>query len=227
MEEKIYGIDRNVIEKFNRQVITENNIMRKEKLLILPYNTLRVFDLFVQADLEKVKDPTWKGDFMATLRKVLTRKEKDLGKLNNIDSSLVKKLMEDSWIHYYKLAPRTNLYALVETLNNQKFMEDAIVLFHKRNIKEDDLTNAYYDGSIEGLEKFINENRITALAIDDVELLMTLINRGNVSFDWKTVFISKLGYNYYKEDKHNMLLMKYSDKWSEKYAIEVASLDLI
>ncbi len=52
------------------------------------------------------------------------------------------------------------------------------------------------DAPIEELEKFINDNAITAIFMDDVDFLMTLIDRGNIEFDWKTVIISKLGYNY-------------------------------
>lgn len=216
-----------VANRFNRQIITQDNIMRQEKMLILPYNTLRVFDFMVQADLEKIINPDVELDFMRTLRKVLTRSIKDLGKMNGIDSDMVKKLMEDSWMHYYELAPKTNLYGMIETLEQQSFMSDIIVLFHKKHCKDEDFTNAYYDGSIEQLEKFIIENSITALVIDDVELLMTLINRGNVPLDWKTVFISKLGYNYYRDKEHDALLMKHSTEFTDKYTLEVASLDLI
>lgn len=216
-----------LIDQFQRQIITENNMMRKEKMLILPYNTLRIFDFMVQVDLEKVKDPNWKGQFEDVLRKVVTRTERDMGKFNGIDSDMVNRLMYDSWMHYYELAPRTNLYGMIETLSQQNFMNDIIVLFHKQNCKEEEYTNAYYDGTIEGLEKFINENEITALVMDDVELLMTLINRGNVPLDWKTIFISKLGYNYYRHKESGALLMKHSLEFTSKYTLEVASLGLI
>lgn len=220
------GFSNDTITQFAKQVIPTNNMMRNEKILILPYNTLRVFDLFVQADLYKAKDPNWKGDFMKTLKEVLTRSEKDLGKVNDIDSELVKKLMNDSWMHYYDLAPRTNAYSMLETLGEQKFISDMIVLFHKKNCHDEEFTNAYYDGSIEELEKFISENDITAVMMDDVELLMTLINRGNLDLNWMTFFISKMGYNYTRTE-HGSLVMKHSTEWTNKYAIEVAGIRLI
>ena len=215
-----------LVNKLNKQIISENNIMRKEKMLILPYNTLRVFDTCVQADIERAKNPNWHGDFEKVLKQVLTRSIKDLGIVNNIDSEIIKKLMNDSWCHYYEIAPRTNLYALIETLSEQSFMTDIIVLFPKHGVKEDDLTNAYYDGSIEELEKFINENGITSIFMDDVELLMTLIKRKNVDLNWKTIFISKLGYNY-ERTEDGLLVMKHSLEWNNEYTLEVGCLSLI
>lgn len=217
--------DDNLI-KLDHQLISENNILRKEKILVLPYNTLRVFDTCLQADLERIKDPNWNGDFETTLKHVLTRTEKDLGKFNGIDSDMVNKLMNEAWIHYYEIAPKTNLYSLLDILNKQSFVSDIIVLFPKKGISEDDYTNAYYDGSIEELENFINKNSITAIVMDDVELLMTLINRGNVDLNWKTIIISKLGYNYMRT-QDGVLVMKHSLEFNEKYTLEVGSLSLI
>lgn len=219
-------VSREIANEIDQKLLTDLNITRSEKMLVLPYNTLRVFDMFVQADINRAKDPNWKGDFMTLLRQVITRSEKDLGKMNGIDSEIIKKMMNDSWMHYYEMSPRTNFYAMIETLQQQSFMSDCIALFHKKNCKDDMLTNAYYDGTIEGLEKFINDNTITAICMDDVELLMTLINRGNINLNWKTIFISKIGYNYYRS-KHGELMMKHANEWCDKYALEVATLDLV
>ena len=226
MDKKESTLSPEIIDQFNRQVISENNIMRKEKILVLPYNTLRIFDTCVQADIERIKNPNWKGDFDTILKHVLTRTVKDLGKFNNIDSSIPNTLINESWSHYYKISPKTNLYPLLDGLSHQKVISDIIILFPKKDIKEDVYTSAYYDGSIEELEKFINDNAITAIFMDDVDFLMTLIDRGNIEFDWKTVIISKLGYNYMRS-KNGTLIMKHSLEFTKKYALEVGCLSLI
>ena len=93
------------------------NIDRKEKILILPHNTLRVVDTFVQVELEKMKDPKWFETVEEVLFRVLTRKEKDLGKFNDMDSKLVKDLIDTEWSRYYEIAPRTYIYELLDVLH--------------------------------------------------------------------------------------------------------------
>lgn len=202
------------------------NIKRPEKILILPYNTLRVFDTFVQVEISKGLDPNWEMDLDDVIYNCLTRRTKDLGKHNNVDSAIVNECIEKDWPRYYEIAPRTKLYSLVELFHNQSFITDVVALFHRKDVSDPALRCDYYDGTIEGLEAYINDNGITAIFMDDVELLKKLMDRGNVNFDWKSVIISRMGYNYYMSLSGN-LLMKYIEELTSRACIEIGALGLI
>lgn len=214
------------LQKLSKQIISSNNIKRKEKILVLPHNTLRIVDVIAQMEIERIKNPNWNESFQDLLFKMLTRAEKDLGKYNNVDSDVVNKIIDKKWSEYYEIAPRTILYGLIEMLYNQSFVTDIIALFHKKDAWDDALTCDYYDGSIEELERYINDKGITCIFMDDVELLMKLINRKNVDLNWKTIFISKLGYNY-MHSVYGDLIMKHSLEFCNEYCLEVGSLTLI
>lgn len=207
------------------RLIDKLNIDRPERILVLPYNTLRIFDALVQVEICKAKDEKWYEPLDEVIYKVLTRKEKDLGKHNGVDSKIVKDLMEADWTRYYEIAPRSKVYDIISILQNQRFVKDVVALFHKKDAVDSALRCDYYDGTIEELEYYIKNNGITTIFMDDVELLKTLIDRGNVDMNWKTIFISKIGYNYY-QDKNGILLMKYMEELSSKACMEIASIAL-
>lgn len=203
------------------------NMKRNEKILVLPYNTLRIFDTMVQIEIEKSKNPEWFQTIQEVTFRMVTRTIKDLGKFNNVDSNIVKEEMENDWARYYELAPRTQLYSLLNFLRCQSFTTDIVVLFHKKDAIDPDMKCDYYDGTIEGLESYITDNGITCIIMDDIELLKTLIDRGNVDMNWKTIIISKLGYNYYKDKTSGLLLMKHIDELSSKACMEIGSYTLM
>ena len=39
------------LQKLSKQIISSNNIKRKEKILVLPHNTLRVVDVIAQMEI--------------------------------------------------------------------------------------------------------------------------------------------------------------------------------
>lgn len=204
-----------------------NNANRKEKILILPYNTLRLMDIIPQIEIEKFKNPEWNEPFQKVVLKTISRKVKDLGEYNKLDSKTINDTIEEKWTEYYETAPRTNLYDLCDFLLKQKFITDIIVLFHKNDCHDIAFTNAYYDGSIEELEKFVSENGITCIVMDDIEFLKTLVERGNIDFSYKTIIISRLGYNYYKDESTGVLLMKHMFQLSTKVeTMEIGALAL-
>ena len=86
-------IDDAVREKLSKQIISTNNIKRKEKILVLPHNTLRVVDVIAQMEIERLKNPKWNGSFQDLLFDMLTRSEKDLGKYNDVDSEVVNNIV--------------------------------------------------------------------------------------------------------------------------------------
>ena len=209
------------------KLIDSNNIERNEKILILPHNTLRIVDTFVQVELEKMKDPNWCESVEEVIYRVVTRSIKDLGKMNNMDSELVKELIDMDWARYYEIAPRTYIYELIDLLHQQSFVTDIVALFHKKEAWDNAVKCDYYDGTIEGLENYIENNGITAIFMDDISLLKSLIDRKNINMDWKTIFISKMGYNYYIDKKTGALLMKDIMTICESAAVEVGAINLV
>lgn len=203
-----------------------SNIAKQEKILVLPYNTLRIVDVMLQIEIEKAKNPKWAEPLDKVIAKVTARKIKDMGKWNNVDSDIVHDLLKINFSKYYDLAPRTNIYPLLGILKNQKFISSIIVLSEDKNIYEEDFINEYYDGSIDKLETFISENGITAIFMDDIELLKTLVDRKKIDMTGMSIFISRMGYNFYSPDG-SILLMKYMQDIPKKANIEIACINLL
>ena len=195
----------------------ESNIMRKESTLILPYNTLRIVDVLLQFEIYNSVGLLYKEPFERTVFKMVSRKEKELSKLNKgVDQSLLDQLLKVNFAEYYDMSPRTSLYEILQITKHQKFMTKMIVLFDDKKAKDDVFDNVYYDGTIEGLEKNIIDNEITCIVLDDIKLLKKISDRGNIDLNYKTIMLSRMGYNYYRDDT-GRLLLKYYDKIIEKY----------
>ena len=172
----------------------QENYKRNEKILILPHNTLRVVDAMYQ--LEIIVRTTKKiPDFEENLYKCVNRKEKDLSKIFNIPKDIQDKF-NNNWAYYWDIAPRTNLYEYIKIVSEQKFTDDVTVLFSDKNAKDDVFKSDYYDGTIDSLEKYIEGNRITAVVLDDIDLLVKLTNRKKVNLNNLSFIISRIGYNY-------------------------------
>ena len=203
----------------------QDNYKRNEKILILPHNTLRIVDAMYQ--LEAIAYNTKKvPDFEENLYRCVTRKEKDISK--NIDiPDRIKSKFNNNWGLYWDISPRTNLYEYIKIVAEQKFTDDVIVLFSDHSAKDDVFSSDYYDGTIEGLEKYILENKITAVVIDDIDLLEELVNRQNVNLDNLSFIISKIGYNYEFDSSIGLLMPKKSlYEIEKKYFLEIAMIAL-
>lgn len=203
----------------------QENYKRNERILILPHNTLRVVDAMKILEIYAYhKKPL--PDFEVNLFKTITRKEKDLSKIFNIPSKLKDKF-ENNWSKYWDIAPKTNMYEYIKITSTQKFTESTVVLFSDRNAKDDVFEYDYYDGSIESLEKYIIDNRITAIVMDDVELLMELTNRKNIDLNNLSFIISRMGYNFEWNEKAQIPMPKkvFYDAEKENF-IEVAMIAL-
>ena len=203
----------------------QDNYKRNEKILILPHNTLRVVDAMYQ--LEIIARNTKKIiDFEENLYMCVTRKEKDLSKIFNIPKD-IEENFKNNWAYYWDIAPRTNLYDYIKIVSAQKFTDDVIVLFSDKNAKDDVFTSDYYDGTIESLEKYIIENKITAIFMDDVDLLEELVNRKNTDLNNLSFFISRVGYNYEWNDLVKIPMIKESIyKIEKEYYLEIAIISL-
>ena len=202
-----------------------DNMMRDERILILPYNTIRFMDVPLQMDLNKAlygKPLTFPMNTL--MSKLLARKTKDLHDYNpKIKQSIIDQLKKVNFKTYYELAPRTELQDILYITQNQIFTSSITVLFDIPDMKDKIFDSAY--GSIEELEKYINDNGITTLVLDDIELLYKLVQRGNVDFDYKTILLSKLGYNLEKLEFG--LSMKHYGEIKKKYThAEIALIDL-
>ena len=55
-----------------------SNIAKQEKILVLPYNTLRIVDVMLQIEIEKAKNPKWTEPLDKVIAKVTARKIKDI-----------------------------------------------------------------------------------------------------------------------------------------------------
>ena len=64
--------------------------------------------------------------------RIISRKVKDLGEFNKLDSKTINDTIDEKWSEYYETAPRTNLYDLCDFLTKQNFISDIVVLFHKK-----------------------------------------------------------------------------------------------
>ena len=203
----------------------QDNYKRNEKILILPHNTLRVVDAMYTTEIiayNTKKIP----DFEENLFKTITRKEKDLTKIFNVPDHLKIKFT-NNWAQYWDIAPRTDLYEHIKIVAEQKFTDDVIVLFSDKNAKDNVFESDYYDGTMEGLEKYIIENRITAIVMDDIDILIDLVNRKNIDLDHLSFIISRVGYNYEWNNIVNMPVVKQKLYDIEKeYFLEIAMIAL-
>lgn len=208
----------------------EDNMMRKESILILPQNTLRLTDVMMQMEIDKADGKLFNEKLDDTIWKLVNRIHKDLSKYNkNIDKSLIDELYEKNFSIYYELSPRTLLYEILDILSHQKFIDKTTVLFSNKSIKkaEDDIFSCdYYDGTIESLENYMNDKNITCLVFDDMELLKTINDRKNVSLTRKTFFVSKMGYNFYRDSIGKLRLKYYNDIFKENPTMELCTIDL-
>ena len=209
----------------------EDNMMRKEYILILPKNTLRLTDAMMQMEINNANGNPLPETFDEMLWKLVTRSNKDLSKYNKgVDKFLIDELYEKNFSIYYELSPRTLMYDILDILNHQKFIAKTVVLFSNKSMQkpEDDIFDyEYYDGTIESLEQYMNNMGTTCLIFDDIELLKKLNERKNFSLKRKTFFVSKMGYNFYREDKTKKLKLKYYDEiYKENPTIELCTIDL-
>ena len=203
----------------------QDNYKRNEKILILPHNTLRVVDAMYQLEIiaQKYKKVP---DFEENLYRCVTRKEKDLSKIFDIPDN-IKYKFKNNWAYYWDISPRTNLYEYIKIVSAQKFTDNVTVLFSDKKAKDDVFESDYYDGSLEGLEKYIIENRITAIVIDDIDLLVNLVNRKNINLDNLSFIISRMGYNYEWNNEIQILMPKQILYDVEKeYYLEIAIIAL-
>jgi hypothetical protein len=203
----------------------QENYKRNEKILILPHNTLRVVDAMYQLEII-ARNTKQIPDFEENLYKCVNRKEKDLSKIFNIPKDIQDKF-NNNWAYYWDIAPRTNLYEYIKIVSEQKFTDDVTVLFSDKNAKDDVFKSDYYDGTIDSLEKYIEVNRITAIVMDDIDLLVEITNRKKVNLNNLSFIISRIGYNYELNEMVQIPMPKQVLYDVEKqYYLEVAMIAL-
>lgn len=215
------------MREYSNKYTYEVNYKRHEKILVLPHNTLRVVDAMFQIELESrlfKKIP----NFEDNLYRCVCRKYKDYSKCYNteIPKDLLKKYNEN-WYYYWDIAPRTDFYSYIKALANQSFTQIVYVLFSDKRASEPEFESVYYDGSIDELEKFIIDNGITAVILDDINILVELHERKNVNLHNMSFIFSRMGYNYYFEPRLGIpILDSKIDKVNADAAIEVATIAL-
>lgn len=205
----------------------EDNMMREESILILPYNTLRVMDVPLQMEIDKAAGRLFHEPFDDIVFKMVTRSVKDLSLYNRgVNKEILDELVKINYPTYYELAPRTMMYEIVTIMTNQKFIKKTTVLFPDKDTKDDVFEYDYYDGTIESLEDYINYNEITCIIFDDMELLKTLNDRKNISLNEKSFIVSRVGYNFYRDKIGELRLKYYADLLKENRNMELTIMDL-
>lgn len=206
----------------------KSNMSRSESILILPYNTLRFMDASIQAEINSLAEvPNKAIEFDTFLYKLLCRKEKSLGKINNVDEHIIDELIKENYKIYYQYAPRTELYGMLSLMSHQSFVKSITALFPSKEISDDEtfLTNEYYDGTYEGLISYLLKSSWTCLIIDDIDLLDKLTLDKRLNFHNKSIVISKIGYNYYEDNNGCMVLKKFDDI-NSRYFMEISTINL-
>lgn len=174
----------------------DNFYKRKEVIVILPYNTLRVTDMIINMEFRTMAglDPIPKGSsFTTEMAKLIYRYDKDFHSMYNISDSMYEKFVSTGIHKFYEIAPKTDLYSLATLLENKG--SEIIVLCDNEKVKDDTFICKYYDGSIEELEKFLIKVNATALFTADLDVAKSIINRKIMDLKGFTFFISEMGYN--------------------------------
>ena len=195
-----------------------SNMFRHEKLLILPYNTTRFIDIVVQLELNMlITGAKSKPDlFKKTMMQLCNRAEIDMGKYNNLPPESVNELIDNGMAKFYSLAPRTILGKMCYINSKQSFIDKVTILTKDKRLTDDTFEVDFYDGTLDALEEYFNKNNYTCLVIDSIEKLWNIVSRGNIDFNHKTVYLSKLGYNFMK-DENGKVKLKYFDEIMDKY----------
>jgi hypothetical protein len=170
-------------------------VTRKEKILCLSHNTVRIVDYPIQKELDSVLGIQQTEE--ERMMKVISRNIKDLSTVNGIDKETTNKFIHGIYSKAYADAPRGKIYDVLYTLKYQKFVSGIYLMHLDKRITEEEWTDCYYSGKIEEVERFINENGITMFILDDITDLYRIIEREQINVTGMTFLVSKLGYNYY------------------------------
>ena len=201
------------------------NYTRHENILILPHNTLRVVDAMYALKLYSLSGKPL-PDFEVNLLKIISRKKKDLGEYFKITDN-IRNEFKNNWYKYYDIAPRTKMYEYIDILRKQKFVDNTTILFSDKKASDNAFDNDYYDGSMEELEKYIDNHKITTLIIDDADIMTELLDRKNINLNNFSFLISQMGYNYEYVDIVHQLMPKNSIYNAQKKAyIEIGMVAL-
>lgn len=206
----------------------ENNMLRKENILILPYNTMKIVDVIVQLELFKLA-----GNKMPPLEEVIfrvvTRTHKDLSVYNDCNQELIDQMVKLDYKRLYELSPGTEIVDIIHILSLQKFVNNIYVLFDDDRLVDNTnkYTNIYYDGTLDELINVINKYEITAIVMDDVEILKDIYDKDKLLLENKTIMIPKYGYNYYRNKNGDLRLKYYNDYFSKVTHLEIGTPDII
>lgn len=197
-----------------------DNIKQKEHVLILPYNTLRVIDVPILAELNKANSVDEKLDYI--IFRCVNRKNKNILSLmpsrtydDNIHEylNILGKVSKNINL-YYNVAPSTDVYDIVSIMKKQSFVKSVTILFNNSSLSDDEFENDYLDYSYyipetNIIHKYIIGHNITSLFCSDASLMFELIRDHNEDkyYDSFSFFISRIGYNYkYSTDSQRFLM---------------------
>jgi hypothetical protein len=206
-----------------------NFVMRKERVLCVAYNTIRLHDYALADEICKLTDAD--TSFVNKIFYVLNRQEKKMFPNSEISDEVYISLEKAIFTNNYDDIPATMVARAIYELSNQPFTETVWILHNDYGgdtySSEQMYENASYDGSIEQLEEFILEHKITAMFIDSIDTVKLLKDRGNIPFTGMSFMISKLGYNYTGEiDEDNKHVMKHIDLITSSKSSSVENFEI-
>ena len=211
-------------------MISDDYSHRDENILVLPHNTIRIVDAPIDAMIKKYKNPKWDEPIENTIYRVLHRKGVNLALFNNLneeESKIVYDSLNNDWASFFEIAPKSSIvYDLLNIFSKQKFIKDIVILFSDKRAWDPSHRNDYYDGTLTGLENFIIKNNITTIFMDNIEILYQIYKRGNVKLDDKSIFLSKIGYNYEFNEELGKIMLKHILEIINNTECEIGEINL-
>ena len=211
---------------------TESTIMRNERVVVLPHNTLKFVDMPLEADiLASIEHFDGEITFHELLYALSVREEKSLAALHEISENTVDDMLRENYPMYYDVAPETEVYTILDVLHKQSFGQNITILypFDYTKLQYPDpaqYNKDWYDGSYEELVKKLIASKFTCLVIGDIDLLDKLTKDGRINFENTTVFVSVLGYNYKYDEELNIHVMRKYRNITGRTMIDIGAVKL-
>lgn len=191
---------------------------RKERILVCSWNTIRLTDV----PIYKIIDESLGIKNQEILQKMCII-ERDVPNVNyrGVSDESVLSIIHSIFPSAYFESPTTAMYNILSVIGTNQ-IEDMIIahntfgnIINMDNVDENELMTVTFDGTVEELEKLIDEQKITAVIIDDIEYLYHIILNGKIDVRGMTFMFPMLGYNF-DINNDGTIVYKYFDTINSK-----------